>query len=242
VRYGIISDIHGNLEAFEAALAALSREKIDQYLCVGDIVGYGANPVECIVKTRALTPFIVCGNHDIASSGLAGISAFNEAAKKAVVWTRNNLNRESVTFLKGLNFLYKNEHVILVHGTLEEPEAFHYMSDGYDADRTFRLMGNTRICFVGHSHVPGIFSRRAGKINYFCKEKTKLSKDEKLIVNVGSVGQPRDGDPRLSYAVYDTDRNLIELKRAAYDIKTAQEKIRKTGLPPFLADRLGEGV
>ena len=159
MRYGIVSDIHGNLEALEAAIAALSREKIDQYLCVGDIVGYGANPVECIEKTRTLTPYIVCGNHDIASSGLIGTSSFNEAAKAAVTWTRNKLNQESIAFLKGLKFIYKREDFILVHGTLEEPEAFHYMSDGYNADRTFRLM-DARVCFVGHSHVPGIFSER----------------------------------------------------------------------------------
>jgi len=241
MRYGIISDIHGNLEALEAAIDALSREKIDEYLCVGDIVGYGANPAECIEKTRALKPYIVCGNHDVASSGLIGTSAFNEAAKAAVMWTRNNLSREHIAFLKGLNFVYKHRHFTLVHGTLEEPEVFHYMSDGYAAHRTFRLM-DTQISFVGHSHVPGIFSHRNKKLNYFYKEKLKFARNEKLIVNVGSVGQPRDGDPRLCYSVYDTDRNLITLKRLPYDIKKAQSKILDAGLPPFLAQRLSEGV
>ena len=165
MRYGIISDIHGNLEALETAIDALSREKIDTYLCVGDIVGYAANPAECIEETKALTPHIVCGNHDIASSGLMGTSSFNEAAREAVIWTRNNLSQENIAFLKRLNYIYKNEHFILVHGTLEEPEAFHYMSDGYEAHRTFRLMGDTRVSFVGHSHIPGIFSHRDKRIS-----------------------------------------------------------------------------
>lgn len=241
MRYGIISDIHGNLEALETAIDALSHEKIDKYLCVGDIVGYAANPAECIEKTRALKPYVVCGNHDMASGGLMGTNSFNEAAKAAIIWTRNNLSRENIAFLKRLSFIAKNKHFILAHGTLEEPEAFHYMIDGYEAYRTFRLM-DRQVCFVGHSHVPGIFSHKNNRLNYFYKEKVRLSKDEKLIVNVGSIGQPRDGDPRLCYSVYDTGRNLIELKRLTYDIKKTQKKILDAGLPPFLAHRLSEGV
>ena len=241
MKYGIISDIHGNQEAFEVAMKALSREKLDKVLCGGDIVGYGADPDECIRKTKELCSAIVCGNHDAASSGLRDTKNFNDAAKKAISWTQKNLNNEETAFLKKLNLVYQNEHLTLVHGTLQSPGEFRYMVDGDAALETFRLM-KTPVIFVGHSHVPGIFSYRSNRIKFFCKEKTKISKGEKVIVNTGSVGQPRDGDPRLCYAVYDTDKNTVELKRLPYDTEKARAKIIKAGLPRFLADRLSGGV
>ena len=241
MRYGIISDIHGNLEALEVAIKALLREKLDKVLCGGDIVGYGADPEECIKKTKELCSAIVSGNHDAASSGLHDARNFNDAAKNAISWTQKNLNREEITFLKKLNLVYQNEHFTLVHGTLQSPEEFRYMVDGDAARETFLLMKKP-VIFVGHSHVPGIFSQKNKRINFFCKEKMKISKGEKVIVNTGSVGQPRDGDPRLCYAVYDTDKNTIELKRLPYDIEKAREKIVNAGLPQFLANRLRGGV
>lgn len=241
MRYGIISDIHGNLEALEAAIEALSREKIDKYLCLGDIVGYGADPAQCIKKTRALKPVIVCGNHDAASCGLHDTRYFNEVAREAVIWTEQTLAKRDIAFLKRLKFVYKNRRLTLVHGTLHEPEAFHYMFDRDTAYATFNLM-DTKICFVGHSHVPGIFSYKDKALNYFYKENVKISKSEKLIVNAGSVGQPRDGDWRLCYSIYDTDKAVIELKRLPYDVEKAQKKILKAGLPNFLAHRLSKGM
>lgn len=242
MKYGIISDIHANLEALEVALDALSGEKIDTYLCVGDIVGYGADPALCIEKTKALRPVIVCGNHDSAAAGLTDTTNFNNAAEEAVLWTRSSLSAGDISFLRHLGVTFKNRHLTIVHGTLQEPESFHYMFDVRTASETFELMENN-ICFVGHSHMPGVFSRRAGsKIKYFSKAKIKLSADEKLIVNVGSIGQPRDGDPRLCYAVYDSDKGTAEIKRLPYDIKTAQKKIMDAGLPPFLAYRLAGGM
>ena len=240
MRYGIISDIHGNLEALEAAIDALSREKIDRYLCVGDIVGYGADPGECIEKTKSLNPIIVLGNHDAASAGITDTEKFTDAARKAVIWTKKNLKESDIAFLKGLSLIYKNEDLVLAHGTLHEPEKFHYMLDDVTARETFNLMTRA-ICFVGHSHAPGIFSYKGDRLDYFYKEKTKLSRGELLIVNAGSVGQPRDGDPRLSYSVYDTEALQVELKRITYDIPKAQKKIVDAGLPAFLAYRLGAG-
>ena len=157
MRYAIISDIHGNLEAFEAVLAALSREKIDEYLCGGDIVGYGADPVTCIEKIKARVASAVCGNHDLTSADLVGIDNFSKAAREAVIWTNQNISRLDAAFLKKLKFVYKNEYLTLVHGTLHEPEAFHYMFTRATARVTFNLM-DTSICFVGHSHAPGIVS------------------------------------------------------------------------------------
>ena len=241
MRYGIISDIHANLEALEVAIDALSREKIDKYLCVGDIVGYGADPTECIRKTRALDPVVVLGNHDAASCGLRSTRDFNEPAKNAILWTQKNIETSDIDFLKSLEMVYKNRDLTLAHGTLQEPEEFHYMLHKNDADATFALM-DTPVCFVGHSHSPGIFSGKQGKVDYFYKEKVKISKSERMIVNTGSVGQPRDGDPRLCYSVYDSLAGTVELKRLPYDVPKAQKKILKAGLPPFLASRLGDGM
>lgn len=241
MRYGIISDIHSNLEALEAAIGALSNEKIDTLFCVGDVVGYGANPIECIEKIKKLCSTIVCGNHDVACVEEEYVKRFNEVARAAAAWTRDILKEKEVSFLKELGVVFKNRDLTLVHGTLEEPEDFHYMFDGYEAEKTLNLMEN-RVCFVGHSHVPGIFLRKNHDLKYFYKEKTKFENGDKLIVNVGSVGQPRDGDPRLCYSVYDTQKRVIELKRVPYDIKKAQKKIFKAGLPSFLGYRLGEGV
>lgn len=241
MRYGIISDIHGNLEALRVAKKALSGEKLDKVLCGGDIVGYGADPRKCIKNVKELCSDIVCGNHDAASCSLRDTANFNNAARKAIKWTQKKLTGEESAFIKGLSLVYKNKHLTLVHGTLKDPEAFHYMLDGDAAQATFHLM-KTPVTFVGHTHVPGVFLYKNNRINFSCKERTGISKGEKAIVNTGSVGQPRDGDPRLCYCVYDTDKSTIELKRLPYDIERAQTKIARAGLPPFLAYRLSGGV
>ncbi|MCQ9206748.1 MAG: metallophosphatase family protein [Omnitrophica bacterium] len=240
MRYGIISDIHGNLEALEAVIHALSRERIDKYLCAGDIVGYGADSGECIKKTRALNPIVICGNHDAASSGLIDTSNFTEPAKNAVKWTKKHLNANDASFLRGLDFVFKNKHLALVHGTLEEPEEFNYIFDSEMAQKTFDLM-DSPVCFVGHSHCPLIFSYKNNAVKISNDMKADLSSAEKLIVNVGSVGQPRDGDPRLCYSIYDTDRGSVRLKRLSYDVSKAQRKIVDAGLPAAFAYRLGVG-
>ena len=164
MRYGIISDIHGNLEAFEAAIESLKKESIDQLFCAGDVVGYGADPEECIEKTKSTASLIIGGNHDAAVVGLMDIDRFNESARIAIEWTRNNISEEGVRFLKDLGLAFKNRHIELVHGTLQEPEEFHYMFDKNSASKTFELM-EIPVTFVGHTHVPGIFSLKENKIN-----------------------------------------------------------------------------
>jgi len=240
MRYGIVADIHGNLEALKSTLAALLREKIDRYFCLGDIVGYGANPRECIKIIRSLDALAVCGNHDAACAGLIETNYFNNAASKAIKWTKRNLKREDVLFLKSADLSYSNAHLTLVHGTLQDAAKFHYMTDNAAALGTMELM-KTNICFVGHTHIPGIFSLKNNRLRYFREEKTKISEGEKLVVNAGSVGQPRDRDTRSCYSVYDTDAGTVELKRTVYDVKKAQKKILEAGLPESFAYRLGVG-
>ena len=237
----MFSDIHSNLEALSSVEDAISREKVDHIFSVGDIVGYGADPARCIKKTKEITKTVICGNHDAAVIGTSDARFFNSSARKAVFWTKENLSEKECAFLQKLKLSYKNKDLTLVHGTLHEPEQFHYMLDLQSAYMTFSLM-KTRVCFVGHTHVPGIFALKSDEISYITRGSYSFGKDEKIIVNAGSVGQPRDGDPRAAYCIYDTDKSMIEIKRCGYDIQAAQKKIVKAGLPEFLAERLAEGV
>jgi len=242
MRYGIISDIHGNLEAFEKSIDSLSREEVDKILCVGDIVGYGADPVQCIARAKDSCNAIVGGNHDEACCGSTDTRFFNDIAREAVLWTTKTLKKSDISFLKALELIYCDGKLTIVHGTLQSPEEFHYMLDSYTAEKTFSLM-ETQICFVGHTHVPGVFTQKSDKtIEYQTLDKIKIEKGKSYIINAGSVGQPRDGNARLAYCVYDTEKDLVEIKREEYNIEKAQRKILKAGLPSFLAYRLGGGA
>lgn len=241
MRYGLISDIHGNLEAFQAVLNALSKDRIDEYLCIGDIVGYGADPGPCIRLTKSLEPkALIAGNHEWGVLGLLDLEYFNELARKAVIWTKGVLSRDEFDYLKFFRLVYEDEAFALAHGTLDSPEKFQYIFDGSDAYQSMKLMKKA-LCFVGHSHVAGIFYSDDGGIASMPGNKIIIERDRKYIINVGSVGQPRDRDPRASYAVYDGEEGSVEIKRVGYDIETAQGKILKAGLPRELAWRLSEG-
>lgn len=241
MRYGIFSDVHSNLEALEAVLEAYKNEAIDKYLCIGDIVGYAANPNECVEKARAITMITVDGNHDWASINLLSMDYFNPVAAEAISWTKNNLDSQSRYYLENLKLIYKNEDLTLVHGTLDGPEEFNYMTDDYVAYKTFKLLENN-ICFVGHTHSAEIFIQDKNNRIYYQDEKTTdINKDNKYIINVGSVGQPRDGNPDAAYCIYDTDKGKVQIKRVTYDVQTTRKKIYDAGLPRFLGDRLTMG-
>lgn len=238
MRYGIFSDVHANLEALEAVVGAYKKESIDQYLCVGDIVGYAANPNECTEKIKILCMITVAGNHDWASVDLFSLDYFNKFAAEAILWTKRNLGDGNRYFLEALKLIYKNENLTLVHGTLNNPQDFDYMTDSYAAEDTFRLL-ETNICFVGHSHTAGAFiQNKDGQIHYQQDNLVKMQDGNKYVINVGSVGQPRDTNPSAAYCIYDTDRKEVQIKRIEYDIKTTQRKIIDAGLPQFLGDRL----
>lgn len=238
MRYGIFSDVHSNLEALDTILDAYQKEAIDTYLCVGDIVGYAANPKECIEKVKKSAMITVAGNHDWAAVNLFSVDYFNPVACEAIFWTRRNLDDPDRYFLESLKLVYKNEDLTLVHGTLDNPRDFNYMTDGYIAWETFRLL-ETNICFVGHSHVAGIFIKdKDDRITYREDNSVDIEKEKKYIINVGSVGQPRDGNPQACYCIYDTDKKEIQIKRISYDVQTSRKKIIDAGLPRFLGDRL----
>jgi len=237
MRYAIISDIHSNLEALVAVLDALTSERIDTYYCIGDIVGYGADPVPCLKKIKEHCLTSVLGNHDAGCVGSLDLLNFNQAARSAVVWTKKKLKKEDLDYLKNLELVVHRNSLTFVHGTLVKPEDFNYMFDLSQARESFNKM-TTNIVFVGHSHVPGIFEKKNQTIKYFYKHKLNFSKDARYIVNAGSVGQPRDGDKRACFVIYDSQKKEILTKRVEYDIGKAQKKILDAGLPAILAERL----
>lgn len=233
--------MHGNLAALNAVLEAYSREAVDKYVCLGDIVGYAAQPAECIAALCSLSPSLVAGNHDWAGAGLLSAEYFNPLAGQAVEWTSSRLQEGDKQFLKSLPLLLKDETFIAVHATLENPEEFNYLYDLPDAQATFALM-DRELCFLGHTHIPGIFVAAPNGNNYVKGAALQLSTSHKYIVNVGSVGQPRDRNPQASYCIFDAAKKTIEIKRVDYDIKDTQQKIIAAGLPRFLAERLAAGV
>lgn len=238
MRYGIFSDVHSNLEAFEAVIGAYRKEAIDKYLCVGDVVGYGADPQSCIERVKVLGALVVAGNHDWACIDLLSLDYFSPNAGSAILWTRANLRDNDRLFLRSLKLVYENQDLTLVHGALNNPREFAYMEDADAAEESFGLM-RTRICFVGHTHVPASFIKdKNNRIYYHRQISFYLNQDNKYIVNVGSVGQPRDRNPYAAYCIYDTDRKEIQIKRVSYDIETARKKIIDAGLLRSLGDRL----
>jgi len=242
MRYAILSDVHGNLEAFQAVLKDLSQEKIDQDFFLGDIVGYGADPNQCIEILQERTPLVVAGNHDWATVGLTDFSYFNPVAKAAIEWTAREIKVNQQEFLKNLPLIQIQNNLTLVHATPYQPAAWNYIFSLQEASLSFHYY-DQQICFIGHSHTPIAFAQNGEGKTHILPDTTFTLKDShRYIINVGSVGQPRDGDPRAAYGIYNPDDSLFILKRISYDIEGAQKKIIEAGLPHFLALRLALGA
>jgi predicted phosphodiesterase len=239
MKFAIIADIHANLEAFQVVLADIKEQKCTHYACVGDVVGYGANPKECLKIVRDMGMPCVKGNHDEYCSMDEQLDGFNAHAAEAVNWTRQQLNEDERQWLKELKYFRLVTSFSMVHATLDGPQRWGYVFDKLAAAASFTYQ-NTQVCFFGHTHVPVAFIRdtmvRGGTYSKF-----KVDPSKKYFVNVGSVGQPRDNNPKAAYVVYDVDEGLIELRRLEYDIEAAQKKILDAGLPPRLAERLSYG-
>jgi len=241
MRYGIFGDIHGNLHALDAVLEAYHVEEIDRYLCTGDLVGYGAFPGECIEKTRELCEHIVAGNHDFAVSGRLSLEFFNSYARAAVEWTRDSLTGEQRKYLDDLPLTVEvDAETTLSHATIYDPHAFDYIQTQYDAHLSLKEL-RTQCGFVGHSHIPITFYLRYGTVGWTTEPRIELDGMDEVLVNVGSVGQPRDENPRAAYAVFDTEERVVEIKRVDYDVEAAIAAIEEAGLPPILGERLRLG-
>lgn len=237
MRYAIISDIHSNLEALQTALDYLSSAKIDKYINLGDVVGYGADPKDCLKIAAELSETIICGNHDKAVFTPKLLSWFNPLAREAVEWTCGQLSEDEIGKLKDFPMKRIEDDFTLVHGSPNSPEEFKYLTMMREAGPAFHSFDNW-ICFVGHTHIPQVFIDKENITGYLEPGKFSLRRDERYIINCGSIGQPRDMDKRLSFGIFDDKENVLEIVRLEYDAKKAGEKIKKAGLPEYFADRL----
>jgi len=233
MRIAIISDIHSNLEALQKALELIEKKRVDQIVCLGDLVGYGANPNECIELTRKHTSHILLGNHDQAAFDLSQTEHFNRHARTAAYWTNQTLTEANLEFLKTLPLDYTIDDLTFIHASPKDPQEWNYIFSAFEARANFEFF-QTKICFIGHTHIPGIFPEDL--------KTQKIHKANRYIINVGSVGQPRDGNWRLSFGIFDTGTWTYELVRSEYDVQSAADKIIANDLPRFLADRLFAGV
>lgn len=238
--YALISDIHSNLEALEAVLQDAEQEGAQAALCLGDIVGYGAEPHACIERIRQLGGIVIAGNHDYAVCGKTDVTYFNTYARQAIQWTIGQLSQDDLAFLAGCPLVYHGSSFCLVHGSLNYPDSWEYLFNEEDAIYTFRLL-KERILFIGHSHVPLTFTFKGGEVRKLKPSDFILQPGLQYIVNVGSVGQPRDTDVRASYCLFDDVKEIVRFRRVPYHFQRTQAKILNAGLPEILALRLQMG-
>lgn len=244
MKYGIFGDIHGNLEALEAVLADMEEQEVTHPLCLGDLVGYGANPAECLEVIRAMGCPVVRGNHDDLVTLRQTPASFSEAARISLEYARRKLQPSQLNFLRRLPLVQVEDPVTLVHATLDGPESWGYISTRLEAQTCF-FYQKTPVCFVGHTHRPCAFAQekdvRPLEFRRVDIHPDRTKTGRKFLFNVGSVGQPRDGDWRPAYAVYDPTEQWVDLRRVNYNIEKAAAKIIKAGLPESLSKRLFKG-
>src|SRR5213082_56300 len=236
MRVAIFSDIHANLEALEAVLTDAHKHKCTHFVCLGDVVGYNANPHECVERIREMDCPIVKGNHDEQASLSESSTDFNELAERAIEWTRGNLTEQDKEWLRTLRLQQQVRGFTIVHATLDTPAQWGYVFNNLDAAASFTYQ-HTTVCFFGHTHVPGAFVRDEG-VKRVKVDQLMIEESKKYFINVGGVGQPRDGDWRAAYCIYHIDKNVVEQRRIKYDLATTQKKIIDAGLPRLLAERL----
>jgi predicted phosphodiesterase len=239
-KYAVISDIHSNLEALQAVVDDIREQKVDEILCLGDLVGYGPEPNGCIEMVKSMTKIIIPGNHDWAAIGLTDIYDFNTYAKEAVTWTSSVLEDDNFNFIQKLPLIKRiqTESLFLVHGSPIDPDQWRYILNYEDARLNFAYMPD-RFCLIGHSHIPLIIEEAPnGKISVYENQYT-FNEDCRYIINVGSVGQPRDGNSKASYAIF--NHLSVEIRRIEYPVEATQQKMRQVGLPSYLVERLAFG-
>lgn len=215
MRYAVISDIHANLEALKKVLAKIEELSVDRTICLGDLVGYNAHPNECVDMLRSRKIPTICGNHDAIACGLEEPWGFNPAALSAVMRTKEALSEDNIEWLKGLPDIQNFDSILAVHGSPSNRNSYLFTWEDVVPHLPSLAQRDCRLCFFGHTHVPGIFSRD-GSHAVDNNSKFFLSPEKAFFVNPGSVGQPRDGDPRASFGVVDTDTNDYELVREEF--------------------------
>ncbi len=246
MRFGIFSDVHANLEALHAVLRAYGDEQIDRYVCLGDIVGYGANPNECCQLVREFTDLVILGNHDAVCCGRLSPERFNPAARAAVEQHTHMLADTHRIWLSQLPYHLNRDNTLFCHGSPYRPEEFRYILDETDVVEILRHVPDREpLVFAGHTHRGTTFiyqEKPTVRVWEDPGQTVKILAANGYVFNVGSVGQPRDGDWRASYGVFDTGTGTFILKRTEYDVDTASEKIERLGLPLILSERLFLGL
>ncbi|MBI4340801.1 MAG: metallophosphoesterase family protein [Candidatus Omnitrophica bacterium] len=250
MRYAVLADIHGNAQALDAVLQRLAAQRIDRYLCLGDVIGYGAQPLACLERLQALQAVMVAGNHEQGCIGRLPLSWFNDLARAALEWTRGELGITELDVLRRLPLTATEGPCTLVHASLQHPEQFTYVVDVAHIVESLSAC-RTLFCLSGHTHQPCVVeyeraARHIGRVLTAAHEMAGVpfvddAAAMRYWLNPGSVGQPRDGDARASAAIIDTDARMIHLQRVPYDVAAAQAAIRQAGLPEFLAARLAVG-
>ncbi|MBV8299809.1 MAG: metallophosphoesterase family protein [Candidatus Eremiobacteraeota bacterium] len=237
MRYGVVSDVHSNIEALEAVFGALRED--DALLCLGDIVGYGPNPNECVERIRGRATATVLGNHDVAAIDNFGLAYFNPAAREAMRWTQSVLSAENLAWLDSLGYEFRMPEFLLVHGA--PVNYFEYILDKAAAARAFNAT-DAPLIFIGHTHIAEYYAQRPdGRIDHEHLQnggEIALEEGVRYLINVGSVGQPRDLNPRASFGIYDSAARTVTINRVPYPIERVQEKIASARLPDALARRL----
>ena len=245
MKYGFISDVHGNYEALSVVLKIFKDKGVKSIYSAGDIVGYGPEPEKCINEINKYSVRSVMGNHDFAVNNENEEWQFNAYARLAIQWTRLKLSENSKNFLSNLPFFIETEDFTLFHGSLDKESPFSYILMPEDALLSFENM-KTDIGFFGHSHIAGCFiQNKNGFIDYYpgyVSRTFKMEKGKRYLINVGSVGQPRDSNPMGAFTIYDTILKSIEIGRFQYDIDAVYKKIVAANLPRFLGERLYNGV
>ncbi|MEM7698717.1 MAG: metallophosphoesterase family protein [Verrucomicrobiota bacterium] len=239
MKYAIFGDIHANLEGFQAVMEDAEGQGAENLICLGDIVGYGADPNECLKIVRSLDCPVVKGNHDEEATLTTNLDGLNPLAKHAMEWTREQLSEEERGYLEQLKFVRQVKDFTIVHATLDTPGSWTYVTNKFDAMASFSYQF-TQLCFYGHTHTPRIY-QKGDSVEPLESLHINLEMGHKYFINVGSAGQPRDGDWRVSYAIYDVENQQVYIRRLEYDIQVAQQKILDAGLPEMLAHRLSLG-
>ncbi len=241
---GFISDIHSNFEALRAVLSFFKKEKVEQVICAGDIIGYGAEPNECIETIKNVSVLNVYGNHEAALTGLLPEENFNTYAKEAIDWHRNKVKTDNFDFIHELKLeAVFDKFIKIVHASPVRPQQFPYLITEREYAEAL-ISYREKICIVGHTHAPAVFYYDAERYHFgeISNDTFLIEGDFKYIINVGSVGQPRDGDKRACCGIYDYETNIFKIRRVEYDFMAARNKIIKAGLPPFLGERLMYGT
>lgn len=243
MKTGVFSDVHSNMEGLEAVLGALEAAGANQYVCLGDLVGYGAEPNEVIDRIRDLGCPVIMGNHDWAVSDKKERNVFNPYAKTAIEWTASKLSKENQSFLKNLPLQHEDGDILYVHASPFEPKLWHYVDNSSEYKSAFSAMCDFKACFIGHTHRPMIAVQDGkGHIYPHASRSVRLLDGFRYLINDGSTGQSRDGLTEAACALYDDNEQTVELIRVGYNVIATRAKIRDAGLPSFLEERLGKGI